>query len=216
MREVYKKANPEYKGNITVPCLFDTKTQRIVNNESSEIIRMFNHVFNDLCATDEHKALDFYPENLREKIDAVNAWVYPNINNGVYKCGFARTQQAYDVAFDSLFEHLDKAEEILSKSRYLTGDVLTEADIRLFVTLIRFDVCYVQHFKTNLRRIRDYPNLDAFTRELYQMPGVRSTVNLQHIKNHYMGSHKTINPLGIIPKGPDGSWLEQPHGRDTQ
>eukprot|EP00128_Syssomonas_multiformis_P000542 Colp12_sorted_trinity150504_noHs@5871 len=170
LRKVYMLSNPDYEGNITVPALFDKVKDTIVNNESSEVIRMLTREFNAFCPTEEQRALDLYPENLRKEIDEINDWVYPNINNGVYRCGFATTQEAYEEAFDSLFASLDKLEEMLSKSRYLVGSTMTEADVRLFTTLVRFDVCYVQHFKTNWKRIVDYPNIWGYTRELYQNP----------------------------------------------
>jgi len=213
LREVYELADPGYTGNVTVPTLWDTKSKTIVNNESSELIRMLFTEFNAFCATPEQAALDFYPADLRPAIDAVNEWIYPSINNGVYRCGFATSQDAYNEAFDELFAALDRVEGILERSRYLCGPRLTEADLRLFPTLIRFDACYVQHFKTNLRRIADYPALSGYVRELYQMPAIRGTCDFEHIKQHYMGSHKGINPLGIIPRGPDMGYLEAPHGR---
>lgn len=214
MSEIYALSNPDYKGAWTVPVLFDKVQKRIVNNESSEIIRMFNCEFNEFCETVEQKALDFYPKDLQAKIDEVNDWIYPSINNGAYRCGFAKTQEAYDSAVLILFEALDKVEEILSKSRYLTGSRLTEADIRLFTTLVRFDVVYHGHFKCNRKRIIDYPNIWAFTRDLYQTGGVGSTVNLEHIRKHYQASHRSINPLGIVSIGPSLHFLA-PHGRDA-
>jgi glutathionyl-hydroquinone reductase len=212
LRKVYELTDTEYSGNVTVPALFDRKTNRIVNNESSEIIRMLNSEFNEFCSTDAQRELCFYPQNLREEIDALNSWIYPTINNGVYKCGFAVKQEPYDKSFKALFESLDRVEEILKTKRYLTGDTLTEADIRLWTTLVRFDAVYVQHFKCNLKRIVDYPNIWGYTRELYQMPGVRETVNMEHIKNHYMQSHKGINPHSIVARGPLIDF-DQPHGR---
>ncbi len=209
LREAYMQANPDFDGAITVPVLWDKQLGTIVNNESAEIIRMLNSEFNAFA---EHPELDFYPEPLREKIDEINDWVYPTINNGVYRCGFATKQKAYDRAFGELFESLDRAENILGSNRYLTGDQLTEADIRLFVTLLRFDPVYVLHFKTNKRRIIDYPNLWGFTREIYQMPGIAETVNMTHIKGHYFESHRHINPFGIVPQGPEVD-LTEPHGR---
>jgi putative glutathione S-transferase len=204
IREIYEQSDPQYSANYTVPVLYDKKQKRIVNNESSEIIRMLNDQFNHLADVPE---LDLYPAHLRAQIDEINAWVYPNINNGVYRCGFAQSQEAYDVAFDGLFEHLEKAEEILSKSRFLTGSHLTEADVRLFTTLVRFDPVYVVHFKTNKKRLVEYPNLFAFTRDIYQMAtangSVKDTVNMFHIKHHYYESHKKINTYGIVPKGFD-------------
>ncbi len=206
--EVYVKADPHYTGRVTVPILWDRQTGTIVNNESSEIIRMFNSAFDALGAL----AGDYYPEALREEIDAVNARVYDTVNNGVYKAGFATEQEAYEDAVAQLFDSLDWLEERLSRSRWLVGDAMTEADIRLFTTLIRFDPVYVGHFKCNLRRIADYPNLQAYLRDIYQTPGVAGTVNFQHIKGHYYQSHRTINPTGIVPVGPLLD-LDSPHGR---
>ncbi|WP_027233456.1 glutathione S-transferase family protein [Phyllobacterium sp. UNC302MFCol5.2] len=209
LHQVYTRADPKYSGRVTVPVLWDKKQNTIVSNESSEIIRMLNSAFD---AFGDH-ALDFYPEALRQEIDAVNALVYPNINNGVYRAGFATTQEAYEEAFTQLFGGLDQIEAKLAKQRYLTGDRLTEADWRLFTTLLRFDPVYVGHFKCNRQRIADYPNLSNYTRELYQVPGVAPTVNLLHIKAHYYGSHRTINPTGIIPVGPALDY-GAPHDRD--
>ena len=206
--EVYVKADPHYTGRVTVPILWDKQTGTIVSNESSEIIRMFNTAFDGLGA----RAGDFYPEALREEIDAVNARVYDTVNNGVYKAGFATSQAAYEDAFGQLFASLDWLEERLSHRRWLVGETMTEADIRLFTTLIRFDAVYVGHFKCNLRRIADYPALQAYLRDIYQTPGVANTVNFQHIKGHYYESHRTINPTGIVPAGPLLD-LETPHGR---
>ncbi|WP_395394400.1 glutathione S-transferase family protein [Novosphingobium sp. BL-8A] len=206
--EVYVKADPHYTGRVTVPILWDRQTGTIVNNESSEIIRMFNSAFDALGAL----AGDYYPEALREEIDAVNARIYDTVNNGVYKAGFATEQEAYEDAVAQLFACLDWLEERLSRSRWLVGDTMTEADIRLFTTLIRFDPVYVGHFKCNLRRIADYPNLQAYLRDIYQTPGVAGTVNFQHIKGHYYQSHRTINPTGIVPVGPLLD-LDSPHGR---
>jgi len=209
LHQVYTRADPKYSGRVTVPVLWDKKQNTIVSNESSEIIRMLNSAFD---AFSDH-ALDFYPEALRQEIDAVNALVYPNINNGVYRAGFATTQEAYEEAFTQLFGALDQIEAKLAIQRYLTGDRLTEADWRLFTTLLRFDPVYVGHFKCNRQRIADYPNLSNYTRELYQVPGVAPTVNLLHIKAHYYGSHRTINPTGIIPVGPALDY-GAPHDRD--
>ncbi|TCT44891.1 glutathione S-transferase family protein [Martelella mediterranea] len=208
--QVYTKADPDYTGRVTVPVLWDKKQATIVSNESAEIIRMFNSAFDDL--TGNHR--DFYPEALREGIDEINALVYDNVNNGVYKSGFATTQQAYEEHVTRLFETLDKLEKRLSDKRYLMGETLTEADWRLFTTLVRFDPVYVGHFKCNLKRIADYPNLQNFLRELYQMPGIAETVSFDHIKRHYYGSHKTINPTGVVPKGPLMD-LDAAHGRDA-
>jgi putative glutathione S-transferase len=210
LHQLYTAADPNFSGRVTVPMLWDKKTGTIVSNESSEIIRMFNSAFDHLGATPG----DFYPEALREEIDAVNERVYHTLNNGVYKCGFATTQEAYEEAFVALFDTLDWLEERLSKRRYLAGDQITEADWRLFTTLVRFDAVYVGHFKTNLRRIADYPNLWAYTRELYQVPGVSGTVNMHHIKHHYYGSHESINPTRIVPMGPTINF-NTPHHRNT-
>lgn len=208
VHELYTMSDPHYSGRVSVPVLWDTQMRCIVNNESSEIIRMLNSAFEGLGAT----AVDFYPAALRSEIDAVNALVYPNVNNGVYRAGFATTQAAYEEAVRQLFETLDSLEARLAAHRYLCGSVLTEADWRLFTTLVRFDAVYVGHFKCNLRRIVDYPNLSGYLRELYQMPGIRETVNFAHIKQHYYGSHRFINPAGIVPVGPLLD-LDAPHGR---
>lgn len=201
LHEIYALAKPDYTGRVTVPVLWDKKTRAIVNNESSEIIRMLNGAFNDI-ADPAHAGIDFYPEPLRGAIDEINAFVYARINNGVYRAGFAVTQEAYEEAFDALFEALDRIEARLVRQRYLVGSRMTEADWRLFTTLVRFDAVYFGHFKCNLRCIADYPNLANYTRELYQVPGVAETVDLDQIKRHYYGSHKGINPTGIVPKGP--------------
>lgn len=206
--EVYAIARKNFNGTVTVPMLWDKKTNTIVSNESSEIIRMFNSAFDDVGAAKG----DFYPEQLRPGIDEVNERVYHTVNNGVYRAGFASTQKAYDSAVNELFNTLDWLEERLSSNRYIVGDTITEADWRLFVTLIRFDAVYVGHFKCNIRRLVDYPNLWAYTRELYQWPGVAETVNMQHIKYHYYASHTGINPTGIVPVGPKVDYSE-PHGR---
>jgi putative glutathione S-transferase len=198
MHEVYTRAEAKYTGRVTVPVLWDRHTQTIVNNESAEIIRMLGNAF-DGCGA---KPGDFYPEPLRAEIDAINIRVYETLNNGVYKCGFATSQTAYEEALTPLFETLDWLEERLGQSRFLFGDTLTEADIRLFTTLIRFDSVYVGHFKCNLRRLADYRNLWAYTRDVYQWPHVAPTVNLLHIKRHYYMSHRGINPSGIVPVGP--------------
>ena len=208
--ENYLKADPDFDGLVTVPLLWDKKHETIVNNESSEIISMFNSAFDDYTESD----LDFYPESLREEIDAINEIVYHNINNGVYRAGFATTQSAYDEAFDQLFNTMDELETLLSKQRYLVGKQITEADWRLFTTLVRFDAVYYNHFKTNKKRLIDYPGLWSYTRELYQVPGVAETVNMDHIKYHYFGSHKSINPTGIVPRGPDIDFM-QPHDRES-
>lgn len=207
--ELYFKVNPNYNGVVTVPVLWDKKTQTIVNNESSEIIRMLNTGFVNFS----DNSTDYYPENLRDKIDEINTLVYDNVNNGVYKTGFATAQHAYEKAFDNLFAALDKLENILSTQRYLVGENITEADWRLFPTLLRFDPVYVGHFKCNLRRIADYPNLSNYLRELYQMPGIAETVHMDHIKDHYYWSHESINPTRIIPKGPAFDLMTS-HNRD--
>jgi len=207
--QVYLKADPHYSGRVTVPVLWDKQQQTIVSNESSEIIRMFNSAFDGLTGS----AADYYPAELRGDIDALNAIVYDTVNNGVYKAGFATTQEAYEEAVARLFETLGILEKRLAGSRYLFGDRLTEADWRLFTTLLRFDPVYVGHFKCNIRRIADYPNLSGYLRDLYQHPGVAETCNLLHIKNHYYRSHLTINPTGIVPVGPTID-LDAPHGRE--
>ena len=209
LRDIYTQAQPDVSGRVTVPILWDKKTGQIVSNESSEIIRMFNSAFNDLTGNDT----DYYPEDLREQIDTINARVYDEVNNGVYKSGFATTQEAYDEAVVTLFDALDWLEGILSENRYLTGDRLTEADWRLFTTLVRFDLVYHLHFKCNRKRIIDYPNLWGYTRELYQVAGVANTVHFDHIVRHYHYSHDTINPNRIIPINPVLDW-DAPHGRD--
>ncbi|MBN8242623.1 glutathione S-transferase family protein [Nitratireductor aquimarinus] len=208
MHQIYTKADPDYSGRVTVPVLWDKKTETIVSNESAEIIRMLNEAFDEWGDA----SLDFYPQDLRAEIDATNDLVYDNINNGVYKAGFATTQAAYEEAVKALFDTLDQVEDRLSRQRYLTGSQLTEADWRLFTTLVRFDPVYVGHFKCNLRRIDDYPNLSNHLRELYQAPGVAETVDMLHIKAHYYGSHKTINPTGVVPLGPELN-LDAPHNR---
>lgn len=209
--EVYRVADPGYSGRVTVPALWDTHTGTIVSNESAEIIRMFNSAFDGVGAASG----DYYPGPLRDEIDAVNARVYDTVNNGVYKAGFATSQGAYDEAVAALFESLDWLEDRLARRRYLAGDRLTEADIRLFTTLVRFDSVYHGHFKCNLRRIVDYPNLWAFTREIHQLPGVAETVDLGAIKAHYYGSHPHVNPTGIVPAGPVLDFTA-PHGRDAR
>jgi len=209
LHQIYSATDPRYSGRVTVPVLWDKKHRTIVNNESSEIIRMLNSAFDSLGAT----SADYYPQALRVEIDAVNARVYDTLNNGVYKCGFATTQAAYEEAIEPLFATLEWLEDRLAARRFLLGDVLTEADIRLFTTLIRFDAVYVGHFKCNIRRIADYPHLSAYTRDLYQWPGVAATVNFEHIKRHYYESHRTINPTGIVPVGPL-QYFTAPHGRE--
>ncbi|QQP91435.1 glutathione S-transferase family protein [Skermanella sp. TT6] len=207
--EVYTEVKPDMSGRVTVPVLWDKQKRTIVNNESAEIIRMLNTEFNAFG----DPSSDYYPADLRGEIDEINAYVYDRVNNGVYKAGFATDQTVYERAFDQLFEALDALEERLGRQRYLAGDRLTEADWRLFTTLVRFDAVYVGHFKCNLRRIEDYPNLSNYLRELYQVDGVADTVSFEHIKRHYYGSHKTINPTGIVPKGPALDY-GAPHDRD--
>ena len=213
MHEIYTKAQQDYSGIVTVPVLWDKKEKTIVNNESSEIIRILNSAFNHLIDDEETRVLDFYPEEKRSEIDAINSKVYESINNGVYRTGFATTQKSYEKAYKQLFNALDEMEEILSKQRYLTGSQITEADWRLFVTLIRFDAVYVGHFKCNKKRIYDYPNLYNFMLELYQWQGVADTTNFDHIKYHYYFSHDMINPTQIIPLGPEQN-LNQKHNRE--
>ena len=208
LRDIYLRADPKVTTRVTVPVLWDIATNTVVSNESSEIIRMFNSGFDDLTGDTQ----DFYPAPLRDRIDAINARVYDDINNGVYKSGFATTQSAYDSAVHTLFDALDWVEAILSENRYLTGDTVTEADWRLFTTLVRFDAVYHLHFKCNRKRLIDYPNLWAYTRELYQWPGVADTIHFDHIVRHYHYSHDTISPHRIIPINPVIDWAE-PHGR---
>ncbi|NQM55086.1 glutathione S-transferase family protein [Streptococcus suis] len=200
--QVYLKADPNYTGRVTVPVLWDKQTNTIVNNESAEIMRMFNTAFNDITGNYE----DFYPEHLQTEIDAMNDFVYPNINNGVYKAGFSTNQAVYEKEVKNLFVALDKLEEHLADKDYLVGNQLTEADIRLFTTLVRFDAVYFGHFKCNIKALVDYPNLWDYTKRLYNHDGIAETVNFDHIKQHYYGSHKTINPTGIVPVGPDLDW----------
>jgi putative glutathione S-transferase len=207
--QLYLKADPHYSGRVTVPVLWDKQQNTIVSNESAEIIRMLNSAFDGITGS----TLDLYPPDLRQEIDALNQVIYDSVNNGVYKAGFATTQDAYEEAVAALFDTLDMLEHRLGGLRYLFGDTMTEADWRLFTTLLRFDPVYVGHFKCNIRRIADYPNLSAYTRDLYQQPGIGDTCNLLHIKNHYYQSHKTINPTGIVPVGPVID-LDAPHGRE--
>jgi putative glutathione S-transferase len=206
--EIYQLAKPQYSGRVTVPVLWDKARGTIVNNESSEIIRMFNSAFDGVGAA----AGDYCPADLRDEIEAVNARVYQTVNNGVYRCGFATSQEAYDEAIGPLFETLDWLEERLATRRYLCGNRVTEADWRLFTTLVRFDPVYHGHFKCNVRRLVDYPNLWGYTRDLYQHPGVAATVDFQHIKRHYYESHLRVNPSGIVPRGPLVDF-DAPHGR---
>ncbi len=208
--QVYLKADSNYSGRVTVPVLWDKQQQTIVSNESAEIIRMFNSAFDGMTGSTD----DFYPQALRSEIDAMNDIIYPAVNNGVYRAGFATTQEAYEEAVLKLFETLDMLDERLGSSRYLFGDKTTEADWRLFTTLLRFDAVYVGHFKCNVRRLDDYTNLSNYLRDLYQYPGVADTVNMEHIKGHYYRSHKTINPTGIVPVGPEVDFT-LPHGRET-
>jgi glutathionyl-hydroquinone reductase len=208
LRDVYLLSDPSYSGRVTVPVLWDKKRHLIVNNESSEIIRMFNSAFDAL--TDVRT--DFYPPALRAEIDRLNDVIYPTVNNGVYRSGFATTQEAYEEAARALFATLDELEARLARQRYLVGTQLTEADWRLFTTLVRFDLVYYSHFKCNLRRIVDYPNLWNYLRDLYQMPGVAETISVDHIKRHYYGSHRSVNPTGIVPIGPLIDFT-QPHDR---
>jgi len=210
LAEVYQIADARFTGLVTVPVLWDKQRATIVNNESSEIIRMLNSAFNDCAGV--HTDLDFYPQSLREEIDTINEVVYHTVNNGVYRTGFATTQEAYGQAFDELFTTLDELEARLASQRYLVGEIITEADWRLFVTLVRFDAVYVGHFKCNKKRLVDYPNLWAYTRELYQVPGVPQTLNMDHVKYHYYASHQNLNPSGIVPKGPEIDFLST-HGR---
>ncbi|MBS3798530.1 glutathione S-transferase family protein [Pseudoalteromonas sp. BDTF-M6] len=208
MHQIYTRNKADYSGRVTVPVLWDKQTNRIVSNESAEIIRMFNSAFNALTGDEQ----DFYPQELHSEIDEINAFVYENINNGVYRAGFATTQRAYEQAFDALFKALDHLELRLSKQRYLVGNRLTEADWRLFTTLIRFDAVYFGHFKCNLRTIESYPNLSQYVRELYQHPGVADTTDFNHIKRHYYFSHGQINPTRVVPKGPRLDFT-RPHNR---
>jgi glutathionyl-hydroquinone reductase len=208
LHQIYTRAKPDYSGRVTVPVLWDKQRGTIVSNESSEIIRMFNRAFDGVGADGP----DFYPEALRAEIDRLNNKVYENVNNGVYRAGFATSQEAYEEAVTALFETLDELDALLGRRRYLAGDRITEADWRLFTTLLRFDPVYVGHFKCNLRRLVDYPNLWPYARELYQVPGVAETVSFEHIKKHYYGSHGSVNPSGIVPLGPIVDFA-RPHGR---
>ena len=208
VHQIYRAARPAYTGRATVPVLWDRKVRMIVNNESSEIIRMLNSEFDEFGDA----AVDLYPERLRSAIDAINAFVYESINDGVYRCGFARSQQAYEASFRKLFASLDEIEERLGHQRYLVGNEFTEADLRLFPTLMRFDAVYYSHFKCNLRRIVDYHNLSNYLREIYQMPGVGETVDMPGIKLGYYGGMPNLNPSGIIPLGPELDFAA-PHDR---
>ena len=206
LHEIYTRADPTVTTRVTVPVLWDTRTRTIVSNESADIVRMLNSAFDGMGA----RPGDFYPEDLRPEIDALNTRIYGTVNNGVYKAGFATTQAAYEDAVFPLFDTLDFLERHLARRRYLCGDTLTEADWRLFTTLVRFDAVYVGHFKCNIRRIVDYPNLWGYARDLFNHPGVRSTVNFHHIKHHYYTSHPTVNPHRIVPVGPTTDWDAPP------
>lgn len=209
LHEVYTLADPHFTGRVTVPVLWDKQRATIVSNESAEILRMFNSAFDAVGA----KPGDYYPVDLCAEIDELNDFVYANVNNGVYRAGFASTQEAYDEAVVALFDALDTLEDRLATRRYLTGDRITEADWRLFTTLVRFDPVYVGHFKCNLRRLCDYPNLWGYVRDLYQQQGIADTVDLPYIKAHYYGSHTAINPTGIVPRGPEIDYTTE-HGRE--
>lgn len=209
MHQIYTKHNATYSGRVTVPVLWDKQREMIVSNESSEIIRMFNSAFDEITGNHD----DYYPEPLREKIDSINAMVYDNINNGVYKTGFATSQQAYEQAYHQLFAKLDDVEAMLSNTRYLLGDRLTEADWRLFTTLIRFDAVYFGHFKCNKQQLEQYPNMAGYIRDLYQHPGIAQTVDFYHIKRHYYFSHAMINPTQVVPLGPEIDYTRA-HNRD--
>ncbi|EJI6688575.1 glutathione S-transferase family protein [Vibrio parahaemolyticus] len=209
MHQIYTQAKPDYTGRVTVPVLWDKKTNTIVSNESSEIIRMFNSAFNDLTGNHD----DYYPVPLRGVIDEWNDYIYPNVNNGVYRCGFATSQEAYEEAFESLFSALDKIDAHLATHRYLAGNKITEADWRLFTTLVRFDAVYVGHFKCNKQRIADYVNIQGYLKELYQIDGIADTTDFYHIKRHYYFSHTGINPTQVVPKGPDLDF-SSPHQRE--
>jgi putative glutathione S-transferase len=208
--EIYQQADPLFTGRATVPVLWDKETHGIVNNESSDIIRMLNSEFDEIT----HELTNYYPDALAAEIDAVNSRVYDAINNGVYRAGFATTQAAYESAAKQVFAGLDWVEARLQRQRYLLGDLVTEADWRLFPTLMRFDAVYHGHFKCNMRRLRDYPALWAYTRELYQLPGIAGTVSIEEYKAHYYGSHRNLNPSGIVPIGPEFEFNSE-HGRDA-
>ncbi|QHP55717.1 glutathione S-transferase family protein [Pectobacterium carotovorum subsp. carotovorum] len=207
--QLYLHAMPDYSGRVTVPVLWDTEQHTIVSNESADIIRMLNSAFDGVGAT----AGDYYPEALRAQIDELNGWIYDKVNNGVYKAGFATSQSAYDESATTVFAALSDLENILAKQRYLTGEQLTEADLRLWTTLVRFDPVYHTHFKCDKYRLSDYPNLFGFLRDIYQIPGIADTVDMAHIRHHYYRSHGTINPHGVISLGPEQD-LNQPHHRD--
>ena len=208
MHQIYSKAQPGLTSRVTVPVLWDKQRQTIVSNESAEIIRMLNSAFSEITGNTD----DYYPADLQADIDALNDWIYPTINNGVYRAGFATTQGAYEEAYQDLFAALDDIEQRLSTRRYLTGERITEADWRLFTTLLRFDAVYFGHFKTNRQRIEDYDNISAYVRDLFQQPGIAATVNIPYIKQHYYGSHKTINPTGVVPLGQEIDF-SRPHNR---
>ena len=210
MHQIYSKVDPSITSRVTVPVLWDKQQQTIVSNESAEIIRMLNSAFNDITGNQ----VDYYPAQLRAEIDLLNDWIYPTINNGVYRAGFATTQQAYETAYRDLFAALDDIELRLSTRRYLTGEQITEADWRLFTTLLRFDAVYFGHFKTKRQRLEDYANISAYVRDLYQQPGIADTVDMPYIKLHYYGSHHTINPTGVVPVGPALNF-ERPHNREA-
>lgn len=210
MHQLYTRNKADYTGRVTVPVLWDKKQERIVSNESAEIIRMFNSAFNDITGDTQ----DFFPEGKRDEIESVNALVYENINNGVYRCGFATTQEAYEEAYDSLFQALDTVESKLATQPYLAGETITEADWRLFTTLIRFDAVYHGHFKCNRQRLEDFPAISNYVKALYQWPGVADTVNFEHIKRHYYFSHTMINPTQVVPVGPDIDF-NRPHNRPS-
>jgi putative glutathione S-transferase len=212
LRESYLRADPHATGRVTVPVLWDKREDTIVNNESADILRMLNSEFDGLAEGIGNPQLDLYPPELRDEIDALNSFVYPFVNNGVYRCGFATTQGAYEEAFDQLFWALDLLDERLAERRYLCGARISEADWRLFTTLVRFDAVYVGHFKCNRRRIADYAQLSGYLRELYQWEGIAETVDFDHIKQHYYRSHRAINPTRVVPRGPELD-LDAPHGR---
>ena len=208
LHQIYTRADPTVTSRVTVPVLWDKQRQTIVSNESAEIIRMLNSAFNEITGN----TADYYPEDLRTEIDQLNDWIYPTINNGVYRAGFATTQHAYEEAYQELFAALDKIEQRLATQRYLCGERITEADWRLFTTLVRFDAVYFGHFKTNRQRIEDYDNISAYVRDLFQQPGVEATVDIPYIKQHYYGSHATINPTGVVPLGQEIDF-RRPHDR---
>ena len=209
LHQLYTRVDPEITTRVTVPVLWDKQRETIVSNESAEIIRMLNTAFDGITGNTQ----DYYPAALREEIEGLNEWIYPTINNGVYRAGFATSQGAYEQAYHELFDALDKIDERLAKQRYLTGETITEADWRLFTTLLRFDPVYFGHFKTNRQRIEDYPHISGYVRDLFQQPGVAETVDLPYIKKHYYGSHKTINPTGVVPLGQELDF-GRPHDRD--